>query len=642
MKYLSTWIVVIFALTGCDNENHQNSIYYSGLVINDRIENAKVCFDCNESWACEENELSTYSNTQSQFSFPLALAESVKQCPLVAEISADSIDVDSNQPISAPFTLVAPSGSKMISPLTTMHFFQMWMGDGKQKAEENLQRKMLIDTPFSHDYISAQEKFSPESIEFDEADHMQKVANHIAQVLASNFDFAQQWIIDEQMSHRDVMITSLFLQHQRLANLVNEVVQDNFKTENQTVTEYDPSIQNTTVLLLPGTSLFGSLCANSFSIGCFSIITNNTRLAEHKRNASKSIYFGFFHYDQALIGVNTLSSLPNTLSYDGETSDSSNGQTVMLNTYASEAQQTFTAINDFSAFSEIREVLVGDGWVNNLSKSFDLRSSNNNQKITLINQENPQFQLIVEGRRYSIEDIDADTLFMNDNNISNTWSQRIQSAPYFEFSNLAVGYDLQISPVTPSTDDNSFIYLSSETCSVAEYFYLAGCSGNCTYGTIVKDYDRNRLNNWDNVYHFPKRNGQRSALPAGGLIVHREYGYRGSSLLVKSYYYLVANPDNTFRIYSYNLETREITPHFNQLKFNGWSSYTTGGERVIKINVPTQVQRYAPTSDLGNQLTLVTRNDQVCKAKSLTSFDIQGLNDQAMSELIEGIGFTQH
>ncbi|RLV59302.1 hypothetical protein D5018_12870 [Parashewanella curva] len=227
MSFLS-----LLTLVACNDSNKQTvtkppkTYSISGTVLDDPIRNAKVCTDCNNNMVCDSNEIHTLSDEQGRFELNNLSAEA-NSCPLLAEVTTDSINVLSNQPIANPFKLTSPAGCHNITPITTMLKHEMSFGYTKEEATKFLQHRLQTDAPLCGNYVRA--RFDDTSSEQQklEAKHLHQVANKFNELMVSNMSKLNDVLEEEtQYSERHEYVVA----HQMKAinAITEEITQNNY------------------------------------------------------------------------------------------------------------------------------------------------------------------------------------------------------------------------------------------------------------------------------------------------------------------------------------------------------------------------------------------------------------------------------
>ncbi len=110
---------------------------FKGVVFDDYIKGAKVCIDMNENESCDEGEPFTKTNDNGRFIFDKAYNVCLKNHSLIVE---GGIDIGTKKPFIGSFS--TPSGSPVISPLTTIIHTMVKEGKSKKEANRILQEKL--------------------------------------------------------------------------------------------------------------------------------------------------------------------------------------------------------------------------------------------------------------------------------------------------------------------------------------------------------------------------------------------------------------------------------------------------------------------------------------------------------------------
>ena len=119
--------LLIFAMlcAGCDgggsSSSDSSTTTASGVVADGYLAGARVFLDMNDNRIWDSGEPYAISEADGSYSISDIAQEDYNSYPVVAEITVTTIDQDTGQPVSHPYTLVAPAAHPdFISPLTTM------------------------------------------------------------------------------------------------------------------------------------------------------------------------------------------------------------------------------------------------------------------------------------------------------------------------------------------------------------------------------------------------------------------------------------------------------------------------------------------------------------------------------------------
>jgi hypothetical protein len=109
-------------LIGCNNssEGDITPSSVSGRVADGYLSGATICLDENTNMVCDDNEPTTTSNSEGQYSLNITEDEA-SQYPIIAIVTPDVTDQDTNDYVPNAYTLVSPPGKQaFISPITTL------------------------------------------------------------------------------------------------------------------------------------------------------------------------------------------------------------------------------------------------------------------------------------------------------------------------------------------------------------------------------------------------------------------------------------------------------------------------------------------------------------------------------------------
>lgn len=133
-------------LSGCGESASSagsSSVTLDGKVADGYLVGAKVCLDKNANLACESDEPSAISTKGGAFSISGVTQSDIENYNIVAEITTQTIDEDTNQSVDKPYVLYANAKSKFVSPLTTQLFYMM---DRFAVSDAETAKKLLADS----------------------------------------------------------------------------------------------------------------------------------------------------------------------------------------------------------------------------------------------------------------------------------------------------------------------------------------------------------------------------------------------------------------------------------------------------------------------------------------------------------------
>ncbi|MBA5248651.1 MAG: hypothetical protein FE834_03830 [Gammaproteobacteria bacterium] len=119
MKIINFLSMGALALTlvGCGGSGNGDSGSggsVSGQVADGYLLGAKVCFDTNDTKTCADESEVAISGNMGEYTL------ASKDAPIIAEVTTDTTDLDTNTKVTNAYVLSAPKGKTFISPITTM------------------------------------------------------------------------------------------------------------------------------------------------------------------------------------------------------------------------------------------------------------------------------------------------------------------------------------------------------------------------------------------------------------------------------------------------------------------------------------------------------------------------------------------
>ncbi|WP_133408471.1 hypothetical protein [Parashewanella tropica] len=242
MKYPLVFISLLSLITlvACNDKQRVTSpppktYSMSGTVLVDPIQNAKVCTDCNQNMVCDSSERHTLSDEQGRYAFNNLSAE-INSCPLLAEVTTDSINVLRNQPIAAPFKLASPAGCYNITPISTMLQYEMSIGYTKDEATKLLQHRLQTEAPLCGNYVSTRFDNTSSEQQKLEAKHLHQVANMFNELMVSNLSKLDDVLEEEtQYSQRHEYIVAHQLK--AISAMTQAITKNNYPDLTQQVSD---------------------------------------------------------------------------------------------------------------------------------------------------------------------------------------------------------------------------------------------------------------------------------------------------------------------------------------------------------------------------------------------------------------------
>lgn len=197
-------------LSGCGSDSSSSKtptqspiklINTQGKLLDDYIENGKVCIDKNQNGACEANEPQAMSNNKGEFTISHPEAD-LNQFPLVAEVSPEAKDIAFDAPIGMSFSLSSPAGVTVISPMTTMLHHSMKQGMSEADAVEHFQNMTGLSIDPKLDYVEA-------SVNKTQLSHAQIMARVMTSAIAKDWDKLKGALTGHKMNAAQLMALKL-------------------------------------------------------------------------------------------------------------------------------------------------------------------------------------------------------------------------------------------------------------------------------------------------------------------------------------------------------------------------------------------------------------------------------------------------
>jgi len=126
---LTSSIALALSLSACGGSSDggssnggeaSNPTSVKGAVADGYLVGAKVCLDMDNNKVCGASEPSAITGTHGAYTLTVPAGTDASKYPLLAEITAATVDEDTNKPVAKPYLLTTPAGQTFISPLTTL------------------------------------------------------------------------------------------------------------------------------------------------------------------------------------------------------------------------------------------------------------------------------------------------------------------------------------------------------------------------------------------------------------------------------------------------------------------------------------------------------------------------------------------
>lgn len=188
--------LLIFAMlcAGCSGDGSSSSgsstTTASGVVADGYLVGARVFLDLNDNRIWDSGEPYAISDADGSYSISGIAQEDYNSYPVVAEITMTTTDHDTGQPVSHPYTLVAPAGyPDFISPLTTMVQLSCERNPGLTVDEAHAAVKEMLAMDDQHevdlfaDYIEEKEDSDVSAADYAK---LHNIAQLSARIMGAN------------------------------------------------------------------------------------------------------------------------------------------------------------------------------------------------------------------------------------------------------------------------------------------------------------------------------------------------------------------------------------------------------------------------------------------------------------------------
>ena len=194
----------------------------AGKVADGYLVGAKVCLDINDNKVCDDGEPSATSEAGGDFELE-ATQEQIDTYPLLVEVTADVVDEDTGETVSAPYSLTAPVGYQFVSPLSTMVQSQIDLGNTSDEAEAMVQALLNTTQALTEDFIAAQTNSELTAEQQAEFTQLHQVAQVTARVMANNLAAVQEAATAANISPDDLLTLIVDTVVDSLETIVDEV-----------------------------------------------------------------------------------------------------------------------------------------------------------------------------------------------------------------------------------------------------------------------------------------------------------------------------------------------------------------------------------------------------------------------------------
>jgi hypothetical protein len=174
-----------------DNPPAEQPVALSGKVADGYLSGARVCLDINRNKKCDADEPSGTSGAGGAYNFQATQAQ-IDAHPLLVEVTADTIDEDTNTAVGKAYVMSAPAGSDFVSPLTTMVQTKidanpsLSTADAESLVKSNLGLAAQSTASLFEDYVAA--KTDSSNTDAAEYGSLHNIAKVTARVMADNYE----------------------------------------------------------------------------------------------------------------------------------------------------------------------------------------------------------------------------------------------------------------------------------------------------------------------------------------------------------------------------------------------------------------------------------------------------------------------
>lgn len=162
----------------------------SGAVIDGYLRGAKVCLDTNANAKCDTGEPSDTTKAKGAYSFAASAAD-VAKYSVVAEVTAATIDEDTNVAVAKPYVLMAPPGAQSatgqvyVTPMTTLMQNAMDLNPNLKLGEaETAVKTQLGYAP--NEAVRLLEDYVAKAVTGNDYERIRQIAQVVARVIVTN------------------------------------------------------------------------------------------------------------------------------------------------------------------------------------------------------------------------------------------------------------------------------------------------------------------------------------------------------------------------------------------------------------------------------------------------------------------------
>ena len=174
-----------------DGSDGSNTTTITGTVADGYLVGTTVCLDTNENSACDTTEPRTTTGAGGAYTLDGVSTADAVVYPIVAEVSATSVDEDTGSPVGSAYVMIAPANTGgFVSPLTTMVYItHKSTALTLDQAEDAIIKRLGFDPDSSivslyEDYIEASAANSGNAEHYK---HIHNVARVTAATIATNY-----------------------------------------------------------------------------------------------------------------------------------------------------------------------------------------------------------------------------------------------------------------------------------------------------------------------------------------------------------------------------------------------------------------------------------------------------------------------
>ncbi|MCL1080220.1 hypothetical protein D5R81_19570 [Parashewanella spongiae] len=655
LRHIILVFITLSAVVACNKNSsiaqktQSGSLTLKGAITDSQLSNATICLDCNGSVLCEDNEPVTYTDSKSEFSLINLTQNQLNNCPLLAEITKQTMNEATQSFIQKPYLLRALPKSNKLNIFSTFTAYKAEFEHNNGKAKQIINKLMGSSLSFNNNLINSLNTVETSSHTFKESMHMMQVSSIATEMLAHNTHELSELLGLEHNKHKEIqfliidkLLSGINVMHSELhtINQNNELTPDDVLNFFERHKESLPgTIQQMSVINRNDLSTSSNNAQNlpsleSTQMEMREVVNQQISLMSRKLNASPLNLFDAYHSTETQKQnifhprADDISVFGVRASFIGQDVIDSEAESFTIRNYKRKH-----SIGEFSPKEFINSIFGNenfsgkkayvDGEFQNINSTYTVQQFPTGDFV-LTNQGAQANKVNVSGGKYSLESLNAKmVLTENDTNRNlSHWRNAFGQSETFVSDSSA--YNL-----TLSSSGEQFLFSRLRDCNQSRY-YFSGCN------QVVKPNVHNHFNRTANSIQNDIINDSVN----DGMVVKRN---RLNSLDSEDYYLkFFIHSDGQHGMQLLRVDANSNPHRLEQIieEQRWWQvQRTDSGHTVMTITIPPQFRRNHANllRDFPDNIALIGWGNKVYWGRhyrdgQVINHDIFTLDHSAMSE----------